>query len=88
VQELEVRVLDSDGSPLQGLSVNQEIRTGECGTWWGQVAQTDAEGAARLAIAPAVTERLWLSNREGTERPLTEAELKALFAQRRLVFTW
>jgi hypothetical protein len=88
VQELEVRVLDSDGSPLQGLSVNQEIRAGECGAWWGQVAQTDAEGAARLAIAPAVTERLWLSNREGTERPLTEAELKALFAQRRLVFTW
>lgn len=87
-EEFELHVLGGDGIPLPGVSINQAIRTGECGAWWGQVARTDDNGTAHFAIAPAATERLWLRRADGEERPLTASELETLFRDHYLVLSW
>ena len=86
-EHLELHAHGPDGSPLAGATVVQAIRTTECGAWSGPVGVTDATGVARVQIAPATTERLWLE-KDGRTRPLSIEELRVLFSQRRITLRW
>ncbi|MBI3698775.1 MAG: hypothetical protein HY238_28550, partial [Acidobacteria bacterium] len=80
----ELRVRAADGSPAAGVVISQTLRTRECGVSTGAVGQTDAAGVARIEIAAAATERLELAAANRPPRPLSGAELHALFSQGRI----
>ncbi len=86
-EQLELQIRGRDGTPVVGATLNQLIRTTECGAWSGPAGVTDGMGVARVRIAPAATERLWVE-KDGRQRDLTPEELRALFAQRRLTLVW
>lgn len=87
-QGFDLRVVNPEGAPLPGVEIDEMDRANTCGAANGSVGQTNSAGVAHIRLVPQIVANLQLSRANQKPRPLSIAELRELFATRRLTIRW
>jgi hypothetical protein len=85
----DLRVVDSAGAPLAGVSIQEMDLSEGCGLASGRAGETDSSGRVRLRLAPETIAGLALISRLAEQpRPLSTDELRELFDKGGLTIQW
>jgi hypothetical protein len=87
-QEVDLFVLDSRGTPLPDVNVEETLRAHTCGAVNGSIGRTDSAGKVHVRLVPQVVAKLELSRPNERPRSLSVDELQELFAMRTLAIKW